>query len=210
MSVSHIAIMALVPLALGVRPVAINYGRGPRLFEAGVLSVRAFPVAAYVTFFDTRDPSSGVEGAGPAIDTLPLWKHLGVLLLPNVLLLLSASFISGEHPLRALWYVWSRFVLSALSPLGSAQDDLASFFAFVDSAGFVGAFVWLLVVASSLALIPLATATGGDALLEILSGRRADHKLANRLRSWTMLANILMILSWAVAIGVFLWRTLVP
>ncbi|MDJ0909194.1 MAG: hypothetical protein QNI99_08360 [Woeseiaceae bacterium] len=207
-TVVHISVMAVVPAALGIRPLVVSYGLGPRLFRKGVFQIRVILLGGYVTLPDSRAGDLEPEQLADAIDRRPMWFHATVLMLPHLILLAVGSAIYGDDLFSVAKTIWTQFFLCAISPLSVAQDQLASFVSFVESSSLMVLFGWMLAILTSLAFLPVGSAAGGQLILILISQRRSPHALTERLYSWTVLAHIVLLGLWGVAIVVFVWRYL--
>lgn len=207
-TVIHVSVMAGVPAAMGIRPIELSYGLGPLLFKKGILRIRGVLAGGYVKFLDSRETELGPEQLAQALDHRPMWFHATVMILPHLILLAVGSAIYGESSISVLKTVWTQFFLCAIGPLSTAQDQLASFVSFVESSSHFVVLGWMLGLVASLSLLPVGSMAGGQLILNLISGRRSPHALAERLNQWTTLIYLLLLLLWGVAIALFVWRFL--
>lgn len=204
--VLHVSAVEMVAQWFRLRVMAVDLGVGPRLLSIGRVRLRLLPVAGSVRLKDTTaedaDPSD-VEGA---LDRAPRWVRT---LLPLVgpLAVAGVSFaLLGTEAVGAIGRGFVQWLWGALSPLGSAQDLIDDYVAFASTRDFASVAGLVAAKVAALNLLPLPGLAGGQALAALLRGPRAANASAAGWTAWLGWLGPLLMLSWAVALGVWMLR----
>lgn len=194
----HIGTIALVGARLfGWRTHSIAFGTGPVWLRtaAGDVDV-TFGAMFFAGGVGVDDPSviRGWRGA--------LGEVSGCL----VLIVVAAALIGDADVIASVPTIWKAIVAGALSPLSEAQVLLASAGAQLKTADALSRVGLVFLVLGAFNLLPIPVLNGGNAIMSLVLDR--DSPLAATVFKIGLLALLLMVASWILALVGFVWRAL--
>lgn len=199
----HIATIALVGQALGVRLRQVSFGFGPTLLHLRGWRLKLLPFSGSVQFWHSETDDLPKDEWHGAIDRQPVAAQLLVTLSGCAALFALALVLLGRPAVDAFLAMPGQYLGGALSPLDRAQTLLSEVVGMAKSASFLTLFALTAAKVAAVNLLPLPPLNGGAALAVL--GRRAG--LA---RLWPVAMTraalclwLAVMASWAVALTTF-------
>lgn len=200
-SILHVGATALCVRMLGISIVEVSLGTGAKLWSRGVLSWRAVPLGGFVKMKDSREDFFAPPDPEGAFNHQPLWKQLAVALAGPVLVLLACVGALGLDVLARLVSAFGQIVHGTIAPIAVAQGYLAAFDAFVAARGPVDAIALVFVKLAAFNLLPLATLSGGQALMILAKGGRPYAPWEEAVTRCSLFPLFAIAISWAIALA---------
>lgn len=211
LTVIHITAMAHAGQLLGVGLREYSIGTGKALASWGRLRIRAIPFGGYVRFVDTR---TELTSDAPMADTNCAYNYKPkaiqalIPLIGPAALVLVAVLLQPATAVHEVLTGFRQIVAGAFAPMSTAQHYIQATYALALEAGFLPVFGLLAAKTAAFNLLPFPWTNGGQALLALLRvDRTTTPAWQTRLNSPAMLVFTALLVSWAVALCVFVVRT---
>ncbi len=199
----HLSSMAVAMALVGGAPREVSFGYGPllgRLRVGGVaVVVRLLLWGGYVAHWRKEDDPPPPAGT-PLFDDLPGHRRAAAQLGGPAVLLVAGFALAGDPAFRAAWGAAKGFFLGALAPTTTGADLLAEMLAAVRIQPFLSLFGLTFGVIAGFNLLPLPTANGGAALIDLVlsRGKSAERPRVVAAAIGTLVA-LAAVVAWIVA-----------
>lgn len=216
LNVLHLSAAELAAQWLRVRIMAVHLGVGPRLFSIGRVHMHLLPVAGSVRVKDSRDTTYGATDEVGALDRAPRWvQALLPLAGPLAVALVALVLMGASEGLAAIGRGFVQWIVGAVTPLGGAQGLIGDYVAFAGTRPLPAVIGLVAAKLAALNLLPLPAMGGGQALLVAIGALRrgaaaprdGDPPAALEAPQWAHWLWLLLLASWALALGAWLLRS---
>lgn len=199
----HIVSAALVSRALGIVIHEVSIGIGPVIWVTGRWRWKAIPFIGYIKYPGVASELLEGETREVAFELQPVWRRIVALLSGCSALVLVALVLLQQQGWESFARGFSQVIFGALAPMTVAQQSLAEYAEFVESASFLAVLGVICAKVAAWNLLPLPTSNSGLAVLTLLAPRGLPEVWTIFLILGTFLIHLLMAASWAVALIVF-------
>lgn len=196
---------ALGGLAFGIELEEVSYGFGKALFRRGKVKIGTVPFGGYVKLKDTREDVDDEPDNLRAFNHRSRFVQAFIYLLGCAAMALVAMLLLAGPALAEVVAGFRQIIAGAFAPGSTAQNYIQATHTLWTQHGFVALLGLLAAKIAAFNLLPLATLSGGQAILALAGadrGRQPQWLLGVMNISIALLLALMC--SWAYALVLFL------